>query len=469
MIEIQCTSCHTRYRIDEHVLPADSPTFKCSRCGHVFTADPVAAKKLTSEPSSKPQAARASNPRANSKPDTNADTTKPKTPAEASTASERQSAAASPLPEPESKPAPIKPYIRSQRPTVFDRTPEPPAAKQSEEPISESDGNAVAQMKAAVETQASASVDEPRHARQSPHTAKTNTAAQSRNESDAEGENLEFDFSDERELEFGPEPSEDDVPAAESWSVGDDAPEQSIARPPGFGSDEPDPGFSRGEPAPIGRGTIPRYAGSPPPQHSPLPDEQAFIERAEFHTARSFIGVFFVVALMFVALTFVIYGTPSASTELLRRMPVIGPEFVQSVALENLLVISDVRSSYQTVKGGHAALVVTGVVGNHSTAALHMVQIGVRLLDAAQHDVASSAVYVGTTLSPRMIGEMTPHELEFLQKLDPQKTFVLQPGHGAPFLMVFIDPPHQVGHLRVGVSRVQPPATAPTTEASAHL
>src|SRR5579863_2705693 len=41
MIEIQCTSCHTRYRIDERVLPDDTPTFKCSRCGHVFTAEPV--------------------------------------------------------------------------------------------------------------------------------------------------------------------------------------------------------------------------------------------------------------------------------------------------------------------------------------------------------------------------------------------------------------------------------------------
>ncbi len=40
MIEIQCTSCHTRYRIDERVLPGEAPTFKCSRCGHVFTSEP---------------------------------------------------------------------------------------------------------------------------------------------------------------------------------------------------------------------------------------------------------------------------------------------------------------------------------------------------------------------------------------------------------------------------------------------
>src|ERR1700731_2824538 len=58
MIEIQCTSCHTRYRIDERVLPADSPTFKCSRCGHVFTTDPMAANpKASAEPAPPPKPA----------------------------------------------------------------------------------------------------------------------------------------------------------------------------------------------------------------------------------------------------------------------------------------------------------------------------------------------------------------------------------------------------------------------------
>src|SRR5215469_6290583 len=49
MIEVQCTSCHTRYRIDERVLPDETPTFKCSRCGHVFTAEPPPARRRKSE------------------------------------------------------------------------------------------------------------------------------------------------------------------------------------------------------------------------------------------------------------------------------------------------------------------------------------------------------------------------------------------------------------------------------------
>ncbi|MGH7931789.1 MAG: zinc-ribbon domain-containing protein, partial [Candidatus Binataceae bacterium] len=49
-IEIQCTSCHTRYRIDEQVLPEGTPTFKCSRCGHVFSFEPRAKDPLGQDP-----------------------------------------------------------------------------------------------------------------------------------------------------------------------------------------------------------------------------------------------------------------------------------------------------------------------------------------------------------------------------------------------------------------------------------
>ncbi len=57
MIEVQCTSCQTRYRIDERVLPAERPTFKCSRCGHVFSGEP---RRLEASPSGDAESAPAS-------------------------------------------------------------------------------------------------------------------------------------------------------------------------------------------------------------------------------------------------------------------------------------------------------------------------------------------------------------------------------------------------------------------------
>ncbi len=276
------------------------------------------------------------------------------------------------------------------------------------------------------------------------------------NEQDA-GDSLEFDFNETPEL--GPEPDDDHSEAApEKWSVGD---EPSELAPGG------DARFGRGEPAPIERGTIPQYAGAASTQRDPLPDDAAYIERISLHSARSFLGLFFVVALGFAALTLIIYAAPSASATLLRQMPLIGPEFAAPTALENMVAIADLQENYQTVKGTHHALVLTGVAKNNSTVSLHTVQIGVHLLDAAQHEVANSAVYCGTTLSPKMIAEMTPHELEFLQKLDPQKAFMLEPDHSAPFLVVFIDPPSGLSSFAVTVSKAQP-AVASAGEQTDH-
>jgi predicted Zn finger-like uncharacterized protein len=488
MIEIQCTSCHTRYRIDERVLPADSPTFKCSRCGHVFTADPGTIKKAAPEGASKPPTPRGPGTRTELKREPPPSPATPKIVGEA--AKPAPSKELAPAPEPpvssepkaEAKPAPIKPYIRNQRPTMFDRSPLP-SAKPVPEPV---DSTAVARMKASFEQPKSeapkpSAPSAPLRTAQPP-AAQSSKASQttqvpevskdSRTDNDGDdGDNLEFDFNDDdANPELGNESSDDDASdSPQRWSVGDEEPDTTLAElQSAFGRGEPDPGFSRGEPAPIGRGTIPQYAGALPPHRSPLPDERPFIERAELHSARSFIGLFFAVALVFVVVTLVIYGIPAASADLLSKMPVIGSEFQQPAPLENHLNVSEIQSSYQGIKGGHYALVLTGTVTNNSDVALHTIQIGVHLLDADQRELASSAVFCGTTLSPRMIGEMTPHELEFLQKLDPPKNFALAPAHAAPFLMVFIDPPRAVRHFAVAISRAQPPELAQAADANAH-
>ncbi len=62
MVEIQCSSCHTRYRIDERVLPQETPTFKCSRCGHVFSIEPRGVERAASEVKPKPAGPKARRP-----------------------------------------------------------------------------------------------------------------------------------------------------------------------------------------------------------------------------------------------------------------------------------------------------------------------------------------------------------------------------------------------------------------------
>jgi Protein of unknown function (DUF3426) len=96
--------------------------------------------------------------------------------------------------------------------------------------------------------------------------------------------------------------------------------------------------------------------------------------------------------------------------------------------------------------------VVTGIAENVGGAPLHAVQIAASLRDAAQRPLANRAVYCGNNLSAAMVKQMTPHEVEFFQKLDPPKAFTLDPSAAAPFVIVFIDPPTGVTRFDVSVA-----------------
>ena len=54
---------------------------------------------------------------------------------------------------------------------------------------------------------------------------------------------------------------------------------------------------------------------------------------------------------------------------------------------------------------------------------------------------------------------MTPHELEFFQKLTPPKTFVLAPSSTSPFVIVFIDPPKSVSAFDLSIASAVPATT----------
>lgn len=410
MIEIQCTSCHTRYRIDERVLPDDTPTFKCSRCGHVFNADPVAAR-------------------------------------------------------------PKKAMVRdissaAQRPQRFERAPSPPMSSEPEpEPSPER-----AQPARADEG------DEPKAAEPSTDDLMNRPFSREPDEADP-GENLKFDFSDEgkisseegearREKHDRDERHEFDR-NDDDWQVGD-TPEDFAAAmaaiPPAPVEMPPAPPprlVPHADEVPIPQPRFTAAAGAARTSiaerghiSNRLPDDVAYIEsRGSTHSAGMFIGVFFLVAVAFGLVSMVICGEPAASARMLTQVPGFGARFTRPIVPATLVALRDVRAQYLPIKGGADALMVSGTAENVGNDPLHGILIAVDLLDGAQRQIAGQASYCGNGLSEKMVGEMTPREIEFLQRLDPQKNFVVAAAHSAPFLMVFIDPPRQTATLRISVAK----------------
>ena len=454
MIEIQCTSCNTRYRIDERVLPDDTPTFKCSRCGHVFNADPVPARVRKPAPpaaeneSESPRTIRPARPR----------------PSPLKSQVESDVVKREPVAEPRPTIAP-QPQARVQRPepapraAVEPRTPAPPPAAPEVRPAKD---------------RREPDVDDPLNRTFGDREQKADT-----------GENLRFDFSEERNQIHDASPQEHELERPEpddaDWQVGD-APadfEHAPRRraPTMMAEQEP---AARPTPTAVRRMASTLSAEAPhfarpsggPAKAAGFQLGQVAEDRADAapagptHASGLFLAMFFFVAIAFFGASALICDEPAASARILSQAPAIGGYFARPIVPAMLVALHDVRAEYYTLKGGHVALVITGIAQNVSARRLHLVEIDAGLIGGGTRPLAGQSVYVGNELSATMLGEMTPREIEFSQGLSPQKAFAIEPSAAAPFLMVFIDPPTGAGKIRVSVSKAVATATASDSAAS---
>ena len=457
MIEIQCTSCHTRYRIDERVLPDDTPTFKCSRCGHVFNADPVPAKVRAPAPQATPQA----------------------------TTDDSQLAQTVRPPRPRASAAPAAPM---QQRSVIREAVAPPVERARDVHQSESANEHLEHRIPAP----SASESNGGHELDSDHPL--NRTFGDREQKADTGENFRFDFNDERH-ELGdsardhqrdhqqdhqmtaPEHGDDD-----RWQVGDasaefDA-EPSRYAPTMTDAHTTDAHEQPARPSPASAHRVaaalkaarPRIAEPPQPAKSAGyelghlgEDEDDMPMLGKTYASGYFVAMFFVVAIGFVVASGLISSEPVASARLLSQAPRIGPYFARPIVPAMLVALHDIHTEYRTLKGGQVALVITGSAQNVGAHPLHLVQVDADLLGDVGHPAASLGVYCGNELSTKMLSEMTPREIEFSQGLSPQKSFAIEPSGAAPFLMVFINPPAHAGNVRLSVSKAVAADPEPAT------
>jgi predicted Zn finger-like uncharacterized protein len=424
MIEIQCTSCHTRYRIDERVLPEDTPTFKCSRCGHVFSAEPRGARRPTAPKESSEAQEKDSEP-APRQPSRRASALK-----SAATLNARPSTTAADSVAPPAPPAPAQtaaPHAPAALSEPQNRAPVPPA---SEPPAEES---------AAPE----APLPEP------PAADLARSFAAPSSEEPPPGENLSFDFDDTPTLEDDPEASVDR--RHEDWRVGDDPAEVASHRGP---ISSPPPAA----PEPSARAD---QAGDAEDEvffsdRATIPERPPYVpDHSRVHSTGFVLGLFVMVVLLFGAGSLLICNAPVASAELLNTLPGVAGRFAPPIVPARLVALKDVNANYRTIKGNQA-LIITGNAINVGTAPLHTVQLAASLIDSSQRPLAGGTVFCGNNVSPTMIGEMTPQELEFFQRLGPPRHFIMKPLVPTRFTMVFINPPAAVSSFSITVAKAQP-------------
>jgi hypothetical protein len=268
------------------------------------------------------------------------------------------------------------------------------------------------------------------------------------------GDNLAFDFRDEEAPEEEAAPSE--ANRRGEWEVGDEG--------ASFGE--------RGEyaAAALEHGARLGLRGERRKGRAPGIDEEDFIDEATApvynrglgHSAGFFLVLFMFVGLFFGGLALAIWGAPAAAADFLSRVPLIGDHFAQPFAPARLVALRDVQSGYRQLRGGITALVITGSAENVGDHALHIVSIAASLRNASPRALASQTVDCGNNnLAAGMVGQMTAHEIEFYQKLEPAKDFAVEPSATCPFVIVFVDPPAGVDRFDISVAKALP---APSDE-----
>ncbi len=432
-IEVQCTSCHTRYRIDEQVLPAGTPTFKCSRCGHVFTLDPRGG---------------------DSAEDLGA-TVAPEAPVATESRGRREFRAT----DREAPAGKIFSAAAQSGWTADSSIAEGGSASAENNDIAQKETESAERGAPEVQSVSGDKKPAPDELFSKPF----------RDEESSPAENLRFDFNEIPQDPAMPAAADEtiDDPHGGDWQVGDSDAEATGAAQAHAAAQAPMTEGAKAEPAAPPRARRESAARTKKPAKAmteEFVDEDAapiYNRSVATHTARFFVAMLMLVAFGYGALTIGIRSAPAAAGQMLSHLPKIGDRFIPPITPARLVAMRDVHSDYLQTKGGHTALVVTGIAENVGGKSLHAVQIAASLRDGAEHRLASRAVYCGNNLSATTAAQMTPRELDFFQRLDPPKGFELEPSSSSPFVIVFVDPPASVRGFEVSVASAGALAAAP--------
>ncbi len=447
MLEIQCPSCNTRYRIDESIVPKDRPVFKCSRCGHVFSG-----AFETSRTSSGALSAKSTKSDAPSAVEGKA------TVADAVSAESQESRDKSP-PASDISPPPMASAVQTDQSTV-------PA---SEVP---------------------------------PHRLSTqDTLGQDVDDEDEWVVGDQFE-ADEAGSELNPTEFANFKPNFQSksrlgfysqWPIkqidelsGDSpvgaGPKSSLGA---AGYSQPGFGGLRGTPEKGQRGlelTKPGYRGGLRQEErgnlgirvAGSGFAQAASERvtglgrpSSFHTrvptstspphsSGFFLAVFFAFVVLFGGLSILISSDPALGRQLLTWLPFFDSE-TEGTSSARRVELREVSAKFERLKDNTRALVITGQVLNRSPTPLHTVEIVATLLGEEHQRILKQTAYCGNTIQSDTVAQMTSREIAFFQRLPAPSSFLLPPGQSVPFVVAFIEPPLALARaFQVEVGKVEP-------------
>ena len=151
-----------------------------------------------------------------------------------------------------------------------------------------------------------------------------------------------------------------------------------------------------------------------------------------------FITLFGLLVIGFSLIAVISQAHPRASDEIVKKIPVVGTSVLKNNHLKEGILIQSLQAGYQTIQGNREIFVITGVALNQNPVVVREIQLTGKIYNQGGKELERQTIWVGNSLSPKIIRGMTTEDIPHLQSLKPLKSFEIPSGDSVPFTIVFL-------------------------------
>jgi hypothetical protein len=153
---------------------------------------------------------------------------------------------------------------------------------------------------------------------------------------------------------------------------------------------------------------------------------------------RPFITLFGLLVIGFSLVAVISHAHPQASEKVVKKIPLLGSSVLKNNHLKDGILIQSLRSGYQIIQGNREILLITGVALNRNPVVVREIQLTGKIYNHEGKELDRQTIWVGNTISPKIIRGMTIEDIPHLQNLKPLKSFEIPSGDSVPFTIVFL-------------------------------
>jgi predicted Zn finger-like uncharacterized protein len=151
-----------------------------------------------------------------------------------------------------------------------------------------------------------------------------------------------------------------------------------------------------------------------------------------------YLTLFGLLAIVFSLVAALSHAHPKLSEAIVKRIPLLGTVLLKNNHLKDGILIRSARAGYQSIQGNREVFVLTGVASNQNPVVIRQVQITGRVYNETGKEMEEQTIWLGNTISPKIIRGMTSEDIPHLQNLKPLRSFEIPPGDSVPFTIVFL-------------------------------